>query len=190
MMEITGSAETDSEKGGGSVVAWRHSACNMMFEFSILSWKKEWNQSEDGSLISMAGDDLSKSSWPSLFGDRALWPHEALALRLIPHVWKRELGKIGNAHGWAGRMPEATEQMMPASNNISGQFPLAFCSFQHIVSACHRMIFITFIYRIHFTMQNTFIFINYSGTYISLVISKSIITGKFLRDHFSNIWIY
>lgn len=42
------------------------------------------NQSEDVSIISMAGGDFSKSSCSSLFGDGALWPYKVLALILIP----------------------------------------------------------------------------------------------------------
>ena len=103
----------------------------------------------------MAGGDLSKSSCPSRFGDRALWPpHEVLALGLTPHIQKTELGKMGNVHGWAGETPEASEQVMPAGSNIAGQSPPAPCSFRHIVRALHGMVLIMFINQIHFTPKH------------------------------------
>lgn len=123
----------------------------MNFQFCL----EKSNQSEDCYRISMPKGYLSKSSCSSLFGDRALWPHEILALGLISHVWKTELDKISNVHGWAGQMPEAKEQMMPAGN-ISGQSPSkipffsAYCKYTSWYNCHHINLWNTFYYSKHF----------------------------------------
>lgn len=190
MMEITGSTETDSKEGGARVAAWRLSAWNMMFEFSILSWKKKMKPIW-GWLSDLHGWRWSvKKLLPS-----SLWRQSPVATwgfstGINPTCLEERIGQNKQC-AWLGRSNARGHRTNDASKQQhSGQSPPAFWSFQHIVSALHGAIFITSIYRIHFAMQNTFLFIHSSGTYISLVASKSIRAGKFLRDHFSNIWIY
>ena len=91
-----------ARKDVGCIAAWRHSVCNI-FEFPILSWE---NKSIWGQLYNLHGCRwFVKKLLFYLYGDRAWWPHETLALRLIL-IWKAEVGKISSVHDWAGWMPE------------------------------------------------------------------------------------
>lgn len=84
MMEITGKTETNRKEGSRMYCGMGTQCLNFQFCLGKV------NQSEGGSLISMAGGDLSKSSCSSLSGDGAQWPYKVSALRSIPQVWKTE----------------------------------------------------------------------------------------------------
>ena len=102
-----------ARKEVGWVVAWRHSDCNTIFEFPILSWK---SKSISRWLYNLHGYRwLVKKLLFYVFRHRTLWLHETLALKLISHVWEARVGKLTNVQGWAGWTSQAKEQMMSAT---------------------------------------------------------------------------